>query len=77
MALKPGDHIAERYQLNHRIAVGGMGEVWESADERLGRTVAIKVLKPEIGSDPEVLERFRTEARIAASINHRGIAGVH
>jgi eukaryotic-like serine/threonine-protein kinase len=77
MALKPGDHIAERYQLNHRIAVGGMGEVWESADERLGRTVAIKVLKPEIGSDPEFLERFRTEARIAASINHRGIAGVH
>ncbi|HEX4248336.1 MAG TPA: serine/threonine-protein kinase [Pseudonocardia sp.] len=77
MALKPGDQIAERYHLNRRIAIGGMGEVWEAADERLGRTVAIKVLKPEIGSDPEFLERFRTEARIAASINHRGIAGVH
>jgi len=77
MALRSGDQIADRYQLNRRIAVGGMGEVWEAADERLGRTVAIKVLKPEIGSDPEFLERFRTEARIAASINHRGIAGVH
>ncbi|HEY2206326.1 MAG TPA: serine/threonine-protein kinase [Pseudonocardia sp.] len=77
MALAPGDQIADRYQLTRRIAVGGMGEVWESADDRLGRTVAIKVLKPEIGSDPEFLERFRGEARIAASINHRGIAGVH
>jgi serine/threonine protein kinase len=77
MALKLGDQIASRYELKNRIAVGGMGEVWEADDERLGRTVAIKVLKSEIGSDPEFLERFRTEARIAASLNHRGIAGVH
>jgi serine/threonine protein kinase len=77
MALASGDQIADRYQLSSRIAVGGMGEVWEAADERLGRTVAIKVLKPELGSDPEFLERFRGEARIAASLNHRGIAGVH
>ncbi|WP_028938506.1 serine/threonine-protein kinase [Pseudonocardia spinosispora] len=77
MALHEGDQIAERYRLTKQIAVGGMGEVWESADLRLGRTVAIKVLKPEIGSDPDFLARFRTEAQIAASINHRGIAGVH
>ncbi|WP_028927320.1 serine/threonine-protein kinase [Pseudonocardia acaciae] len=77
MALAVGDQIADRYQLTKRIAVGGMGEVWESEDDRLGRTVAIKVLKPEIGSDPEFLERFRGEARIAASLNHRCIAGVH
>ncbi|WP_414710922.1 serine/threonine-protein kinase [Pseudonocardia sp.] len=77
MALYEGDQIAERYRLERRIAVGGMGEVWESSDLRLGRTVAIKVLKPEIGSDPDFLARFRTEAQIAASINHRGIAGVH
>jgi serine/threonine-protein kinase len=77
MALTAGGTIAGRYELVRRIAVGGMGEVWESRDQRLGRTVAVKVLKPEIGSDPEFLERFRTEARIAASINHRNIAGVH
>ncbi|GAA5144226.1 serine/threonine-protein kinase [Pseudonocardia eucalypti] len=77
MAMHSGDRVVDRYQLLKRIAVGGMGEVWEAHDERLGRTVAIKVLKPEIGSDPEFLERFRGEARIAASLNHRGIAGVH
>jgi serine/threonine-protein kinase len=77
MALATGDRIAERYKLTRKIAVGGMGEVWEAWDERLGRTVAIKVLKSEIGSDPDFVERFRTEARIAASLNHRGIAGVH
>jgi eukaryotic-like serine/threonine-protein kinase len=77
MALTPGDQIADRYQLIKRIAVGGMGEVWEAEDDRLGRTVAIKVLKAEIGSDQEFLERFRGEARIAASLNHRCIAGVH
>jgi serine/threonine-protein kinase len=75
--LHEGDQIAERYRLTTRIAVGGMGEVWESRDLRLNRTVAIKVLKPEIGSDPDFLDRFRTEAQIAASLNHRGIAGVH
>jgi len=77
MALATGDRVAERYRLTRKIAVGGMGEVWEAQDERLGRTVAIKVLKSEIGSDAEFVERFRTEARIAASLNHRGIAGVH
>jgi serine/threonine protein kinase len=77
MALYGGDQVAERYQLVNRIAIGGMGEVWEATDLRLNRTVAIKVLKPEIGSDPDFLARFRTEAQIAASLNHRGIAGVH
>ena len=77
MALHEDDQIAERYRLVTRIAIGGMGEVWEARDLRLNRTVAIKVLKPEIGSDPDFLARFRTEAQISASLNHRGIAGVH
>jgi serine/threonine protein kinase len=77
MTLHGGDQVAQRYQLVNRIAIGGMGEVWEATDQRLNRTVAIKVLKPEIGSDPDFLARFRTEAQIAASLNHRGIAGVH
>jgi serine/threonine-protein kinase len=77
MALTGGDQVAERYRLVNRIAIGGMGEVWEARDLRLNRTVAIKVLKPEIGSDPDFLARFRTEAQISASLNHRGIAGVH
>ena len=65
-----------RYELNHRIAVGGMGEVWEATDSVIGRTVAIKILKDEYMGDPGFLERFRAEARHAALVNHEGIANV-
>ncbi|GAA2990323.1 protein kinase domain-containing protein [Actinokineospora diospyrosa] len=72
-----GQLLADRYRLTRRIAVGGMGEVWEAADTRLDRKVAVKVLKPELCGDAEFLHRFRTEARTTASINHPGIASVH
>ncbi|HEY0451629.1 serine/threonine-protein kinase [Actinophytocola sp.] len=75
--LTSGQLLAERYRLSRRIAVGGMGEVWEAADTRLDRQVAIKVLKPELCGDAEFLHRFRTEARTTASLNHPGIAAVH
>jgi serine/threonine-protein kinase len=54
-----------------------MGQVWEALDARLGRQVAIKVLKAEFSSDPEFVERFRAEARIVAMLNHPGIASVY
>jgi len=75
--LAPGQRIADRYQLERRIAVGGMGEVWEASDTRLGRSVAVKVLRPELSDDPEFLHRFRIEARTVASLSHSGIAAVH
>lgn len=77
MALTPGLLLSERYRLGARIAVGGMGEVWSGDDTRLGRQVAVKILKSELTSDPEFVDRFRTEARITASLNHSGIAAVY
>jgi len=65
-----------RYQLSSRVAIGGMGEVWEATDLVIGRTVAIKILKDEYLGDPGFLERFRAEARHAALVNHEGIANV-
>jgi len=65
-----------RYQLSTRVAIGGMGEVWEATDLVIGRTVAIKILKDEYLGDPGFLERFRAEARHAALVNHEGIANV-
>jgi len=65
-----------RYELQSRIAIGGMGEVWQSVDLVIGRTVAIKILKDEYLGDPGFLERFRAEARHAALVNHEGIANV-
>jgi len=66
-----------RYQLGNRIAIGGMGEVWQATDLVIGRTVAIKILKDEYTGDPGFLERFRAEARHAALVNHEGIANVY
>ncbi|MCU1513021.1 MAG: serine/threonine protein kinase, partial [Microbacteriaceae bacterium] len=65
-----------RYQLSSRVAIGGMGEVWEATDLVIGRTVAIKILKDEYLGDPSFLERFRAEARHAALVNHEGIANI-
>ena len=65
-----------RYELQSRIAIGGMGEVWQATDLVIGRTVAIKILKDEYLGDPGFLERFRAEARHAALVNHEGIANV-
>ena len=66
-----------RYQLGTRIAIGGMGEVWQATDLVIERTVAIKILKEEYTGDPGFLERFRAEARHAALVNHEGIANVY
>ncbi|WP_103338160.1 serine/threonine-protein kinase [Amycolatopsis sp. CA-126428] len=75
--LSSGQLLADRYKLTSRIAVGGMGEVWQASDTRLDRTVAVKILKAELSGDAEFLHRFRTEARMTASLNHPGIAAVH
>src|SRR4051794_2255633 len=72
-----GTVLGDRYRLEERVGAGGMGEVWRGIDDVLGRTVAIKVLRPEHIGDPDFLERFRTEARHAAALTHGGIAAVH
>ncbi|MGH3995132.1 MAG: serine/threonine-protein kinase, partial [Pseudonocardiaceae bacterium] len=77
MTLTTGSLLAERYRLGRRIAAGGMGEVWEAADTRLDRQVAVKMLKPELSGDGEFRLRFHAEARNTASLNHPGIAAVH
>lgn len=73
----PGVALGDRYQLASRIAVGGMGEVWKASDRVIGRTVAIKILKPELVDAPGFLERFRTEGKHAARVDHDGIARVY
>lgn len=77
--MRPGQGVTfgSRYQLGNRIAIGGMGEVWEATDLVIGRQVAIKILKDEYMGDPGFLERFRAEARHAALVNHEGIANVY
>lgn len=77
MSPRVGVTLSGRYRLQRLIATGGMGQVWEAVDSRLGRRVAVKVLKGEFSQDPEFIERFRAEARTTAMLNHPGIAQVH
>ena len=77
MSLNSGALLSQRYRLLRLIATGGMGQVWEAADSVLDRRVAVKVLKAEYSSDPEFVERFRSEAKVTARISHPGIATVY
>src|SRR5918999_1013967 len=72
-----GERLAERYHLLTRLAGGGMGEVYRAHDELLDRAVAVKVLQPQLASDPEFVERFRAEARAAARLSHPNVVAVH
>jgi predicted Ser/Thr protein kinase len=65
-----------RYRLEERLAAGGMGTVYEATDDRLNRTVAIKVLRDQLADDPRFVERFRREARAVAALSHPNIAGI-
>ncbi|MFC7728611.1 serine/threonine-protein kinase [Actinomadura keratinilytica] len=72
-----GTEIAGRYRLVERLGRGGMGEVWRAVDLRLNRAVAIKLLVREphgAGGGDRAAARFRREAKIAAGLQHEGIA---
>ena len=66
-----------RYRVLERVAGGGMGVVFKASDERLGRTVALKFLHPQLGADDSAAERFRLEARAIAAFEHPNICTVH
>ena len=68
--------ISGRYRLTALIASGGMGEVWRATDGLLGRSVAIKLGRSELSHDDAFLQRFRFEAKSAASLSHPNIATV-
>ena len=72
-SMQLGQVIGGRYRLRHQIARGGMAEVWEATDDVLGRSVAVKVLLPELASDPAFTERFRREAISAARLAHPNV----
>jgi serine/threonine-protein kinase len=73
-SLEPGVLIGRRYEIRRVLGSGGMGMVFQAHDRDLDEPVALKVLRPEIASmDPSVLERFKTEIRVARRIAHRNV----
>src|SRR5262249_47474675 len=65
------------YTIAAQIGAGGMGEVYRARDSRLERDVAIKVLPPQLTTDPERRARFAREARLLAALNHPHIGAIY
>jgi tRNA A-37 threonylcarbamoyl transferase component Bud32 len=74
--LTPGQRLGP-YEIVSLIGAGGMGQVYEARDTRLGRTVAIKVLPPHVAGDPERLQRFEREARTISRLSHPHICALY
>lgn len=72
-----GRLLDNRYRVGRRIASGGMASVYEAHDDRLDRTIALKVMHPGMGDDEEFADRFVREARHAARLSHPNVVGVH
>jgi len=71
------DKTLGHYQIIEKIGEGGMGEVYQAKDLKLGRNVAIKVLPEEFAKDTDRVARFQREATLLASLNHPNIAAIH
>jgi serine/threonine protein kinase len=72
-----GTVLEARYELGRVLGAGGMGAVFEATQLRLGRKVAIKVMRPGLAEHEDYIKRFRREARIASEIRHRNVVEVH
>ncbi|HYN70279.1 MAG TPA: Stk1 family PASTA domain-containing Ser/Thr kinase [Candidatus Eisenbacteria bacterium] len=72
-----GTVLGGRYRLVELLGQGGMATIYRARDGQLERDVAVKVLRPEYGNDPDFFARFRQEAQSAASLNHPGVVAVY
>ena len=75
--LEPGMDFGPRFRIEQLLGEGGMGRVYKALDKELGRTVALKILQPELTKDPSVIMRFKQELLLASRISHRNILRIH
>jgi tetratricopeptide (TPR) repeat protein/predicted Ser/Thr protein kinase len=76
-AIKIGTVLANRYEILRRIGEGGMGAVYQARDRELNRVVALKVIRPSLATDPEILERFKQELILARQITHKNVIRIY
>jgi serine/threonine-protein kinase len=75
--LTTGSTFANRYQIIEELGKGGMGKVYKVFDTKIREKVALKLIKPEIASDRETIERFSNELRLARKIRHKNVCGMY
>ena len=76
-AVGPGTQFGSRYKIESLIGEGGMGKVYKAHDYDLDRTVALKLVRQELASDPGAMQRFKQELLLASRISHRNILRIH
>jgi serine/threonine protein kinase len=75
--LTRGTTFARRFEIIEEIGQGGMGTVYKAYDSKIREVVALKLLKTEIASDPEIIERFRNEIKLARLVSHRHVCRMY
>ena len=69
--------MTDRYDILESLGEGGMGQVWKARDRSLGRFVALKQIRGSLAEDRHALDRFLTEAKAVAALNHRNVIGIY
>jgi serine/threonine protein kinase len=77
LSFSPGEKFGERYQIIEQIGQGGMGRVFKAKDLELDTTVALKMIKPQLSSDPDIINRFKRELLLAREIFHEHVIRIH
>src|SRR5271166_1713747 len=75
--LQPGDLIGARYEILQLLGEGGMGAVYKALDREVERTVALKLIRPELASNPAILARFKQELLTAHQVTHRNVIRIY
>ena len=75
--LRPGTSFGTRYRIEKLLGEGGMGAVYKAFDTELGRTVALKLVKKELATSRQIMQRFKQELLLASKISHKNILRIH
>ena len=75
--LIPGMLLARRYEILKVVGEGGMGAVYKAKDRELDRLVALKVIRPELASNPDILQRFKQEILLSSKVTHRNVVRIY
>lgn len=76
-SLRPGESFGNRYHVIEQIGTGGMGKVFKALDRELNILVVLKIIKPELSSNPDIVERFKRELLLAREIVHENVIRIH